>query len=250
MKNAILMGLTAALLFAVSAGLSLWLNQQGKPTQDSPPSTEKTSVRKTRQDHRHEDSSEDHVTPPRPLVALPLSGELSDATRLAEQLQSEMLRTQRREEDLQRQQEMYRFALEEIRQEMSSLQILWKKLLEQPAPAPSSKATTVPPPTLTPSLASAPPATPQQSSVPPPATKPNEPTDPRAMGAVKGISESMPPDAAARLLEQMARSGKLDAAATLLTKLSPRQAAKILAAISDEQLAQQIFEKMMEVRQP
>jgi flagellar motility protein MotE (MotC chaperone) len=237
MKNAILMGLTAAVLFAISAGLSLWLNHQGKPVAEAASSTEKTASRKNHQ--KEKESSDDHATPPRPLISLPTGSDISDATRLAEQLQTEMLRNQKREEELLRQQEMYRFALEDIRQEMLGLQLLWKKTLEQPpAEAIPSKPTTAPPPTL--------PMPPNM----PPVSKPNDTTDPKAVGAVKGISESMAPDAAAKLLEQMARSGKIDTAAVLLTKLSPRQAAKILAAISDEQLSQQIFEKMMEVKQP
>jgi flagellar motility protein MotE (MotC chaperone) len=234
-KNAILMGLTAAILFAISAGLSLWLNQQAKPVEEAPSTTEKTPKRHKA---KSSESEEEYRTPPRPLVSLPSNTEVSDATRLAEQLQSEMLRTQKREEELLRQQEMYRFALEDIRQEMASLQAIWKKWLEQPAPAASPKSATVPAPAL------------PSPPMPPPNPKPDEPGEIKGIGAVKGISESMPPDTAARMLEQMARGGKLDAAAALLTKLSPRQAAKILAAIGDEQLSQQIFEKMMEVRKP
>lgn len=233
MKNAILMGLTAAVLFAVSAGLSLWLNQ-AKPEEEASPTTEKSPKRKSKK----EDAEHDHETPPRPLISLPTGGDVSDAARLAEQLQSEMLRTQRREEELLRQQEVYRFALEDIRQEMATLQALWKKLLEQPPPAEKPKPATVPAPKL-------------DTPPPPPPSKPNpDVPDPKALGTIKGISESMPPDAAAKIVEQMVRGGKLDTAALLLTKMSPRQAAKVLAAISDEQLSQQVFEKMLEVRQP
>lgn len=234
MKNAILMGLTAAILFAISAGLSLWLNQ-AKPEEEPPPTTEKISKRKS----KHEDAQHDHESPPRPLISLPTSGDVSDAARLAERLQSEMVRTQRREEELLRQQDVYRFALEDIRQEMATLQALWKKLLEQPASPPTPpKPATAPAPKL-------------DTPPPPQPIKPNpDVPDPKTLGTIKGISESMAPDAAARIVEQMARGGKLDVAAMLLTKMSPRQAAKVLAAISDEQLSQQVFEKMLEVRQP
>lgn len=231
MKNMALMGLSAALLFAISAGLSLWLNP---PKSDEAATTSaKAGAHKNRSTG---EGDEEKTRVPRAVIPPTPSGDVSESARMAEQLQGDLARVAKREEDIDRQQDLYRFVLDDIRGEMELLQGLWKRAL-QTKPAESVKSPTAPPP-FTP---------PEKKDE---AKKPAEPVDPKSLGKATGISESMPPENAARIIEQMARAGKVDTAVQLLAKMNPRQAARVLAAVTDEKLSLQMFEKLLEARQP
>jgi flagellar motility protein MotE (MotC chaperone) len=64
------------------------------------------------------------------------------------------------------------------------------------------------------------------------------------------LYESMSPEGAARYFEQLANSGKLDTAVRILAQMRDRQAAKVLDVFSDASLAAQITEKIRGLRQP
>src|SRR5262245_9960788 len=128
MKNVMLLGLIAAVLFAISAGMSLWLYQP-KPTEEP---TAKTG--RSKPTLGSSEAAERGPAPPR-AVAPPLpNGDVSEAARLTSQLQSELTRIAKREEDLDQQQELYRIVLEDIRSEMDALQKLWTKNLDSKRP--------------------------------------------------------------------------------------------------------------------
>src|SRR5206468_3494113 len=94
----------------------------------------------------------------------------------------------------------------------------------------------------------------EHSADQPPRSHPTKPM-PKAPGAQDkvdlGISDSetaimlsnLTPEAAANILEQLALNNKLDKAAKLLADLPDRQAAQILALITDQNLAGQLVEK-------
>ena len=61
---------------------------------------------------------------------------------------------------------------------------------------------------------------------------------------------NMPAESAARILQQMADSGKMDTAVKLMGQMKERQAAKILAEFSDPSLAAQLLEKLKDLKRP
>jgi flagellar motility protein MotE (MotC chaperone) len=63
--------------------------------------------------------------------------------------------------------------------------------------------------------------------------------------------DSMEPESAARILEQLANSAKMDTAVKLLAQMKERQAAKVLAALpADSGLAAQLLDKLRSYRKP
>src|SRR5262249_32867508 len=80
--------------------------------------------------------------------------------------------------------------------------------------------------------------------------KPADGTDSQGLRAATNISESMPPENAAQIIEQLARSGKMDDAVALLVKLSPRQPVRVRPATSDENLPARLFEKVRKLPPP
>jgi flagellar motility protein MotE (MotC chaperone) len=227
MRNALLLALVAAVLFAVSAGLSLWLNQP-KPTEDN------AGKAVAKKGGPADVSGDRDTSVPKAVVQPVPTGDVSEPLRLANQLQGDLSRIAKREEELDYQQQVYRFALDDIRNEMETLQ----KLMQQLPPPKNATAKA--------NDTAAPPATPV--SIPTDNNKKKLETPDPATNNLRtaiGISESMAPDKIAKILEQMARSGKADDVVQVLAKMSPRQSARILSLISDEKLSEQLFEKLM-----
>lgn len=223
MKNVLFLGLAAAVLFAVSAGLSIWLNQP-KAGEGADAAT-KDSTQKGKDGNVE--------APSKPVIAPPAIGDASESVRLAAQLESELALAAKREKEFTLQQEMYQIVIEDLRHEMQALQKQLDQLerdKKQPSGARPGNAV-------------------QPAPAMPPGAKKALPD--AADAALKnlrlatGITESMQPENAARIVEQLAKSGKADTAVQLLAKLNPRQAARILALIPDEKLSAQLFERLL-----
>jgi flagellar motility protein MotE (MotC chaperone) len=235
MKNVMLLGLVAGVLFAVSAGLSLWLNQ-AKPTDE-------VDAKATTHKAKSEEKASEKVRPAPRAIAPPVpNGDMDDAAHLTSQLQTELSRIVKREEEIDQQQEIYQIVLEDIRFEMGELQRRSQqlspeakqaqgKIAEPPVPG------TVGPPGLGPPV-------PEASSKKPPA----EPMDPKAVKMVSGLTESMPAENAARIVEQLVKGGKTDTVIQLLSKMNARHAARILSLVSDEKMAVDLLEKLLEAK--
>lgn len=72
-------------------------------------------------------------------------------------------------------------------------------------------------------------------------------------GNLKKIAEmynNIAPESAGKILKQLAESGKMDTAIKLLGLMKERQAAKVLAELDDPALAAQLLEKMKDVKRP
>ena len=70
-------------------------------------------------------------------------------------------------------------------------------------------------------------------------------------GNVQKMAEminSMESGSAAKILQQLADTGKMDTAVKLLRMMKDRQAAKVLAEMSDPALAAQLLARMQEVK--
>ena len=67
---------------------------------------------------------------------------------------------------------------------------------------------------------------------------------------MSGMYNSMAPEVAARILQNLADTGKMDTAAKILGQMQERQAAKVLAELTDAGLAAQLVEKLKGLRRP
>ncbi len=65
---------------------------------------------------------------------------------------------------------------------------------------------------------------------------------------MSGMYNSMSPEVAARILQNLADTGKMDTAVKVLGQMQERQAAKVLAELSDAGLAAQLVEKLKSLR--
>ena len=67
---------------------------------------------------------------------------------------------------------------------------------------------------------------------------------------IAGKIDLMQPDAAAKLIQQLADTGKMDTAVKMLADMKDRQAAKILSEMTDLGLAAQLVDKLKSLRPP
>src|SRR5579871_2379820 len=234
MKNVMILGLVAGVLFAVSAGLSLWLNQ-AKPNEE--PDAKVTTTQKGKSDDKASEKARPApraVTPPIPY------GDLDEPAHLTTQLQNELARIVKREDEIDQQQEIYQIVLEDIRFEMGELQRRWQQLSPEARQAQSKPGEppvpggTVGPPGLGPPV-------PEANSK----KQPDQPMDPKNVKMVTGLTESMPAENAARIVEQLVKNGKTDTVIQLLAQMNARHAARILGQVSDEKLAVELLEKLL-----
>jgi hypothetical protein len=241
MKNVMLLGLVAAVLFAVSAGLSLWMNQ-AKPTEEQDAKAAPSTSRK----HKTEESGTEKARPaPRPIVPPLSNGDVDDATRLIRDLQDAIAGYSRRQEEFDQQQELYQIVLEDIGYEMAELQRQWQRVPPESRKSPGHVAeppvpgATAPPPGLGAPL-------PENNS-----RKPGDagPIDPKNVKVVSGISESMPAENAARIIEQLVKAGSTESVVQLLTKMDAKHAARILSQIQDQKIAVDLVEKLLKAKQ-
>ena len=65
---------------------------------------------------------------------------------------------------------------------------------------------------------------------------------------MSGMYNSMAPESAARILQNLADTGKMDTAVKVLSSMQERQAAKVLAELTDAGLAAQLVEKLKGLR--
>lgn len=65
---------------------------------------------------------------------------------------------------------------------------------------------------------------------------------------MSGVYNSMTPDGAAKILQNLADTGKMDTAVKILGMMQERQAAKVLAELTDAGLAAQLVEKLKNLR--
>ncbi len=177
------------------------------------------------------------MTPPIPY------GDMDEPAHLTTQLQNELARIVKREDEIDQQQEIYQIVLEDIRFEMGELQRRWQQLSPEAKQAqskpgePPVPGATAPPPGLGPPMS--------DSNAKKPA---EQPMDPKNVKMVTGLTESMPAENAARIVEQLVKSGKSDTVIQLLSKMNARHAARILGQVSDEKMAVDLLEKLLEAK--
>jgi flagellar motility protein MotE (MotC chaperone) len=65
-----------------------------------------------------------------------------------------------------------------------------------------------------------------------------------------GMYDTMPPEGAAKIIQEMCDGGSMDTAVKLLSVMKERQAAKLFAEMSDTALVAQLTEKLKTLKRP
>lgn len=238
MKNIIILGAVAVILFSLSAGLSIWLN--------SPKATEepKKEAKEKDKPKRNIDETPDDG---RPIVRPNPATNPDEATKLAAQLKEQQDALKVREARLEAKQKQLEIVLLDIRAERDQMEKLRRelsnelKLLTAKATELQKKASEI---------------AEQQAAL----AKGNieltkgraEIEKEEAKNILKMASQfdSMAADSAATILKSMADSGKIETAVKILSQMKDRQAAQVLAAMPDATLAAQLLEKMKTLKRP
>lgn len=234
MKNIIVIGLVSLVLFGVSAGLSVWLQSNGKPADTA--HEDKDKKKKAGDDHGEgkegKDKGGDHGEPkatgkePHAEVKLPNSKEIERAE--YRRLQMEVVAA-----DLNGQMQDYDKLLKKVAAEMKDLLArqdqLDAKAIEVKQEADRTAKTML---ELKKSM--------------------GEGTEDEQVNIARmaALADQMTPANAAQLIQQLADSGKTDTAVKIVAQMKERTAAKALDAITDPTLPPVLFEKLRTLKKP
>jgi flagellar motility protein MotE (MotC chaperone) len=238
MKNFLILGLVALLLFAVSAALSLWLNssKEGEADKKEPKKTAKETTK---------DKDKDKDDELRPAIKPTPSLGTDEGGRLAAQLREQLAIVKEREAKLDRRQAHIELLLQDVRSEREVIENLRKQVAVEMKMV-AEKMTEVEGRFT------------QLDREREQNAKKIDEAQKRVLDITqaedKNISkmatmyDSMPAENAAKIMQQMADSGKMETAVKLLSQMKETKAAKVLAEISDPALAAQMLEKMRGVK--
>lgn len=226
MKNFAILGLTALLLFSVSAGISVWL-QTSKPEE-----TADTGKKKKKASAEEKDEGKGHTAPE---AEQPKSAKAGQDI-LTPPGQAGGSRADEAEQRLETKLRRIEVVLADIRAEREALDQLTKRVLAEMKAAQT---------TLAEAEARAAEADKLQLASAK-TTAEAEAADRKNISQMATIYEAMPADNAARILRQTADGGKMDTAVRVLSAMKESKAAKILVEIEqmDAGLAAQLIEKM------
>jgi len=234
MKNFLILGLVALLLFAVSAALSLWLNQ-AKEGESEKKETKKSAKETSRE-------KDDEL---RPTIRPDPSKTAETNPKMAAELREQLAIVKEREARLDRRQAHIELLLQDIRSEREVIDNLRKqvnvemKLLTDKSTELDNKFAQL--------------------------DRERELTNKKIDEAQKRVIDisqneeknflklaemynAMPPENAAKILQQLADTGKLETAVKVLSQMKETKAAKVLAEMTDQGLAAQMVEKMRGVK--
>lgn len=216
MKNFLILGVLAGLLFTVSAALSVWLNQKpADPNTEKDKDKDKVVAKAPKSDGPKEAEPKapklDNPPQPGPESKLNAIREGEDKLKLrAEQLELVV-------RDLKVQRDATDAALKAVTTELKKLPAETTRL---DALAEDLKK--------------------RQVEL--------EAGEKKNIEKIAAMYDAMSPEAAAPTFKQMADTGKMDMAAKILAQMKERNAARVLEAISDPALALQILEKVKGIR--
>ncbi|MDB5312215.1 MAG: hypothetical protein JWO38_6417 [Gemmataceae bacterium] len=217
MKQYVILGLVALGLFAVSAALSVWLNRAHTPAEEKPPG-EAAAAKKG---GPKEAEPGEKGPAPRPVSK-------SDAHDPSPAGDTAALRG--REERLERRQAQTDLILRDLQSEREAVDALMRQVTAE-----VKEAATRPP-------------EPEPKAAGPKKDADAEAAERKNIDQLARLYDAMAADSAAPILKQMADSGRLDTAVRILAQMKERQAAQVLAAMSDPSLAAQITEKVRQMR--
>jgi flagellar motility protein MotE (MotC chaperone) len=217
MKNFLVLGLLAALLFSISAALSIWLNQsKTDPNADKDKGEGKTAAKGTKGSEPKE-STEPKAAP---KVEPPPPGPESAAQFLRDREARLKFRSEQVElvlRDLQVQRDATDAAMRALTAELKTAALEAGKLDLLAEDLRKKKVEF-------------------------------EAGEKKNIEKIAAMYDAMTPDAAAPILKQMADNGKMDMAAKILVQMKERNAARVLEAMNDPALALQVLDKMRGIR--
>ena len=219
MKNFLILGLLAALLFTVSAALSVWLNQskQTDPNADKEKDKDKVAAKGPKAGEPKESPEPPKAAPkPEPPPPGPESAALIVREREA-QLERRAAQLELVVRDLQTQREATEAALQAVMNELKKVSTETSKLDALAEDLKKKKVEF-------------------------------EAGEKKNIEKIAAMYDAMTPEASAPILKQMADTGRLEMAAKILAQMKERNAARVLEAMGDPALALQILEKVRGIR--
>lgn len=225
MKSYIQLVVVALVLFSASAAMSVWLNQAGKATDT--PATAPDAKAPHKLDDKH---AEKHADKPAEKAdpkggAKPDHGPGPDANAL--------LALRDREAKLERRQAQMDLILRDLQAQREAHDTLSKAVAAEVKLA-ATKATDTDA-----KLAD---IQKKQAEL--------DAIERKNIEKMASMYDTMAPESAARIVQQMADSGKLDTAVKILGQMKERQAARVLAELPDATLAAQLLDKLRVLKRP
>ena len=222
MKNIIILVLTAFLLFAISAALSLWL-QQSTATATASQNQKEKSVKKNGSKSEEEPTRvpASKTEPPSVPPAAPTTDLAAAMMALREreaQLERRAQQVQIVLQDLQEQRERFEELVRQVAQEVKAI----SKNLDQLTALENQRKK----------------------------KQETEEFDRKNIDRLAAMFDSMEGEAAAPIIKQMADSGRLELAARILVQMKERNAARLLAELGDSALAAQLLERVRSLKFP
>jgi flagellar motility protein MotE (MotC chaperone) len=246
MKRFLLYGLVGTMLFAASATVSLWSQQQIRPKAETDAGhAGKAGTKEGGAKAAHEASKTEGGEELRSVVRPSGPPSAEDTARLANSLRDRLKVVREREEQVGSRKKQLELIYQDIRGERNVLDELRKqvademKVLNDRLLSVDRKSGDLEQQrqSMTKSLADV-----QKRQID------MDGSERKNIDKMATTFDSMAPDAAARILQQMADNGRLDTAVKLLAQMKERQAAKVLAELPDASLAAQLLEKMRGVK--
>lgn len=217
MKNFLILGLLALLLFSVSAALSLWLNQSNAPTEDKSGEKDKDKAAGKKPADKDKEPADPRPSP----KSEPGTG--PDSVAIVRDQQDKLkLRSAQMELVLRDLQDARASTDALLRQVTAELKTATAKTGELEAMAKQLEAKKI------------------------------DYTTAERQNIIKMASwyDAMAPESSAPILKQMADSGNMDMAVKILAQMKERQVAAIFAALNDPPLAAQLLERMRLYKTP
>jgi flagellar motility protein MotE (MotC chaperone) len=249
MKKLLIIGVTSLILFGVSASASYFWQQKQK-SEHGPEMTEKIDL-KSKETSKHHAPPAPAAAPshgdsaPRAAVRPAYNSGTEEIARMTNELRTRLAAVREREEQLTARKKQIELIQEDIRGERSALDEMRtqvKNELESLNDAIQGVEK-------------------QRSNLDDERqkiTKNTQEMESRVLQLQKeeqdnlkkmsGMYNSMAPESAAKILQNLADTGKMDTAVKVLSLMQERQAAKVLAELTDAGLAAQLIEKLKGLR--
>jgi flagellar motility protein MotE (MotC chaperone) len=234
MRNILILAGSAVVLFALSAGLSLYLASLKQPGNEQAKKEEPEKEKPKKPRNRTDGDAE-------PVAGEPPSKSAEEAAALLARLRQRAADLQRREEDLRKQEQRLKIIGDDVRGERAVIDQLRKRLsdelgkLDQKAQGVEKRTRDLEE---------------QKKAAADLLAKMEkrkislDKDEGKNLQHLAVIADSMPPAKAAGILKQLADSGQMDVAVKLLGQMRERRAAAVLAEMTDVALAAQFVEKV------
>lgn len=232
MKAILQLGVVALVLFSASAAMSVWLNQFGKATETPAtapdPKAAKGDDKHGADKHGEKDKHGDKTAGEK---ADPKGGSKTDHGPGADP--TAVLALREREARLERRQAQMDLVLRDLQAQREAYDNL-AKLVATEVKTAAAKATDTD--------AKIADIQKKQADL--------DAIERKNVEKMATMYDSMAPESAARIVQQMADSGKLDLAVKILGQMKERQAARVLAELPDATLAAQLLDKLRLLKRP